>query len=210
MLIPISSYSGEFEIKKSRFIYTALPVSSSEEVKSHIHAKRKEHPKANHVVHAFIIGKEQEVFGMSDDREPKNTAGRPALEVLKGSNITNILVTIVRYFGGTKLGTGGLVKAYGEAAKRAVEAVSVEKLVDKQGFRILLPYPFYNQTKLLLQQHHAELTDEVFETEVTITGIIPEKHIEDIRFHLEEISSGTITIELHPMFPQNHERKQNN
>ena len=101
----------EIEIKKSRFISIAYPVSSLEEVKKRVLETRALHPSATHVVHSAVVGKSGTLYSSSDDREPKNTAGRPSLEVLKGSGITDICVCTVRYFGGTLLGTGGLVKA---------------------------------------------------------------------------------------------------
>src|SRR5690554_2814069 len=115
MRIPISPASAEIEIKRSRFIAIVEPVTDTETMKTLISATRAQHPQANHVVHAAIMGEQGSQFSYSDDHEPKNTAGRPVLEILKGSDITNILLMVVRYFGGTLLGTGGLVKAYGNA-----------------------------------------------------------------------------------------------
>jgi len=129
MLIPLKTVSVEIVIKKSRFIAIATPLDSPEQAKSHILQSRKEHPDASHVIHAYILGKRGDLFSMSDDREPRNTAGRPVLEVLKGSGITNILVIVIRYFGGTKLGTGGLVRAYSAAAKEALSCIPVEELI---------------------------------------------------------------------------------
>ena len=112
MKIPTARAEAEIEVKKSRFIAIAIPANSLEDVKKAVQQVRSEHPDATHVVHAAVIGKAGTIYSSSDDKEPKNTAGRPALEVVKGSGITDIAVCIVRYFGGTLLGTGGLVKAY--------------------------------------------------------------------------------------------------
>ena len=114
MQVLLERAEAEIEIKKSKFIAIALPVKTHDDVRNAVSSIRREHPTANHVVHAAVIGKAGTEYSMSDDREPKNTAGRPALEVLKGSGITDIVICIVRYFGGTLLGTGGLVNAYKE------------------------------------------------------------------------------------------------
>ena len=103
----LETATAEIEIKKSRFISIAYPVESLEEVKEKVIYTRSLHPNATHVVHSAVVGKSGTLCSSSDDREPKNTAGRPSLEVLKGSGITNICVCTVRYFGGTLLGTGG-------------------------------------------------------------------------------------------------------
>ncbi len=196
MKVPTGSCSGAFEVKKSKFLYHALFLSDQEEVKKHIAAARAAHPQADHVVHAYILGKQGDIFGMSDDHEPKHTAGRPVLEVLKGSGITNVLVLIIRYFGGTKLGTGGLVKAYGEAAKQAAAGLSTEPLTEKHRFLLQIPYPLYEQVKLLLAEFHAEVSDERFETEITLEGQIPDDHAELLQHQLQELSAGTVSMEL--------------
>src|SRR5574344_183749 len=96
-----------------------------------LHELKIQYADATHVVHAFVTGTFGEVNGMSDDGEPAGTAGRPVLEVLKGSNITNVLLTVTRYFGGTLLGTGGLVKAYGDCAKLAIEQAHQQNAIEE-------------------------------------------------------------------------------
>ena len=132
MLVPVERAEASIEVKKSKFIAIAIPTKTMEGVKEAVSEVRKEHPDANHVVHAAVIGKAGTMYSSSDDREPKNTAGRPALEVLKGSGVTDVTVAVVRYFGGTLLGTGGLVKAYGDSVK-----VGAGNVVDKEGFLFL-------------------------------------------------------------------------
>ncbi len=195
MLIPKGTSAGELEVKKSRFISQAVAVSSPEEVKHHIARVRSEHPQAHHVVHGYVLGDRGDIFGMSDDHEPKHTAGRPVLEVVKGSGITNVLVLVVRYFGGTKLGTGGLVKAYGESAKLALSNLRTEPLIEKRTCRFIAPYGLYEQAKLLLQKHHGEISDEQFETDVTITAVLPAAQVQELAAELQDLSSGTIVTE---------------
>lgn len=119
----VSEAQAELVVKKSRFIAIARKCTSTQMAKDLVKEVRAQHPKANHVVHAAVIGNE---FSFSDDKEPKNTAGRPAFEVLKGSGVNNICILIVRYFGGTLLGTGGLVHAYSDAAKLVLSKIKTD------------------------------------------------------------------------------------
>ena len=118
----LSEYaSAELEIKKSRFLAEAFPVSSQSEARNLLKAQKERYDDATHVVHGLVLGNAAEILGMSDDGEPAGTAGRPVLDVVKGRGCTNILVTVTRWFGGTLLGTGGLVKAYGDSAKAVLD-----------------------------------------------------------------------------------------
>ena len=114
--ILLNNPSNEIIIKGSRFISEVFSVSSQQEARDRLHEQKLRYSDATHVCHCFIAGLKAETCGMSDDGEPSGTAGRPMLDILKGSGITNILVTVTRYFGGTLLETGGLVKAYGDSS----------------------------------------------------------------------------------------------
>lgn len=179
----------ELIVKKSRFIAIARICNSMAEVKKLVDETRALHPNANHVVHCAVIGNE---FSFSDDREPKGTAGRPALEVLKGSKISNICVLIVRYFGGTLLGTGGLVKAYGDSVKAVLENIVTEELVDKSDFSFIISYDLYENTKRILESLSAELKNEVFESEITISGQLPTDNLSKLRAQLADLSNGKV------------------
>ena len=138
-------FEAEIIVKKSRFIAIAQPITGLDDVKGIVKSIWDEHKDATHVVHAAVAGANGSLFSCSDDREPKNTAGRPALEVLKGSGITDIIVCIVRYFGGIKLGTGGLTVAYKTAAREALEAAEhVERTVDDT-LVVTVPYTGLNE-----------------------------------------------------------------
>ena len=117
MKVLLEESKAEIVIKNSRFISEVFPVETQAQAREKLHEVKQKYFDATHVVHAFSVGLKSETFGMSDDGEPSGTAGRPVLDVLKGSGITNILLTVTRYFGGTLLGTGGLVHAYSESAK---------------------------------------------------------------------------------------------
>ncbi|MDA3940070.1 MAG: YigZ family protein [Spirochaetia bacterium] len=194
MLVPKGRSLESIEIKKSRFISKGMYVASAEEAKEIVKATRNKYPDSSHVVHAFLSGPGSEIFGFSDDREPSGTAGRPVLEVLKGSGITNIIVLVVRYFGGTKLGTGGLVKAYTVAAQRAIEHLAVEELVSKTFFHINLSYELYEQVRKLLKFYSAEIKEPIFDTGVHISGSIPEKNLGDANYSIQDISAGKVKL----------------
>jgi len=194
MLIPLKTVSREIEIKKSRFIAIVSPLTTHEQAKSLISQSRKEHPDASHVVHAYILGKRGDSFSMSDDREPRNTAGRPILEVLKGSGITNILVRVIRYFGGTKLGTGGLVHAYSAAAKEVLSCIPVEELIEKTTCTLIIGYELYEQTKIILSSHHFEILNESFETSITINGKLPKIEFSTASEKITNLSSGRVSL----------------
>ena len=180
---------AETVVKKSRFIAIARICNSIPEVKTLVDQTRALHPGANHVVHAAVIGNQ---FSFSDDREPKNTAGRPAFEVLKGSGISNICVLIVRYFGGTLLGTGGLVKAYGDAVKAVLDGIVTEEYVDKTDFALTVPYDLYETVKRVLTSAGATVLNEDFASEITISGQVPVSSSEKLQSSLSEISNGKI------------------
>ena len=194
MLVPKGRSLETIEIKKSRFISIGMYVSSAEEAKEIVKATRMEYPDSSHVVHAFLSSPTADIFGFSDNREPSGTAGRPVLEVLKGSGITNIIILVVRYFGGTKLGTGGLVKAYTEAAQKAIESLPVEELVAKIHFKIDLNYHMYDQIIKILKLHSAEIVEPVFDTHIHISGSIPEKNLISANKSIQNVSAGKVSL----------------
>ena len=172
MLVICKEETAEIIVKKSRFIAIAKPCTSLSEVKSLITQTRNIYKGADHVVHAAVIS--PDIFSFSDDREPKNTAGRPAFEVLKGSMITRICILIVRFFGGTLLGTGGLVKAYSDATKAVLEKVVVKELVAMKKFSVTIPYDKYDSFKYMLSSFSVSDLKESFDEQVTVSASIPE------------------------------------
>jgi len=188
--VPLESVQTELEVRKSKFLAFAMPCSSLTEAKHMVNTLKAEHPGANHVVHAAVVGEHGDEFSYSDDREPKNTAGRPALEVLKGSGITNVAIYIVRYFGGTLLGTGGLVKAYGESAKNVLEIIRTEELIEKCNFSITTSYNLYEPIKKLLIEANATIVDEQFATDVVIEGTLAITEKDQISSGITELSNG--------------------
>lgn len=196
MRIPSRSATAEIEIKKSRFIALGGRVDSADQAKQELKTAWEAHPQANHIVYAFQVGKRGDIFGLSDDGEPHGTAGRPVLEVLKGSGISNLLIMVVRYFGGTKLGTGGLVKAYTLAAQELLAVLPTEELIQKRRFFIRLPYPLYEPVHKLLQSHGAEIENEEFLTEISLSGNLPQPETDAVQQALLELSAGKLEIEF--------------
>ena len=182
---------AELVVKKSRFISIARMCSSPADVKRIVDETRAQYPDATHVVHAAVMGNQ---FSFSDDHEPKNTAGRPALEVLKGSGITNIIVLIIRYFGGTLLGTGGLVKAYGDSTKLVLDGIKTEELVEKSSFSLTIGYEMYENTKRLLASVAADSIKEDFGTEIVITGTIPVSNKDALASQISDLSNGKRSV----------------
>ncbi len=185
-------FETEFDVKKSRFIAQAFPCRTAVEARQMVKDIRQQHPDATHVVHAGVFGKAGTEFSFSDDREPKNTAGRPMLEVVKGSGITDLLVAI-RYFGGTLLGTGGLVKAYGDCAKLAVDGVPTEELIERTGYEVSVGYHLYEPLKKLLVSLEASL-EEKLDTAVTFSGALPSIHCQKLEADVISMSHGQAHI----------------
>ncbi len=196
MLVPDGSSIHEIIIKKSRFIAETMPAESPEAARLLLKQKRTEHPGAAHVVHAFITGEQRQYMGMSDDGEPSGTSGKPVLEVLKGRGITNIMLTVVRYFGGTKLGTGGLVKAYSEAAAGALDALSTTELIKYRRFTISADYHFFQPLKTIIEDNDCIIDDESFGTGVDIIGRVPEDLALKLASAVTDISSGRAEVLL--------------
>ncbi len=185
---------AEIVVKKSRFIAIALPISSLDEVKTLVREVWQRHPEATHVVHAAVVGDSGSLYSCSDDREPKNTAGRPALEVLKGSGITDIIVCIVRYFGGTLLGTGGLVKAYGDAVREVLRTVETEEIVRRTGFSILTGYEFYDRIRRALPSYDISGLEEDFGEGIRIRGEIAETQKEAFDELFSSLTMGRASL----------------
>ncbi len=184
----------QIEVKKSKFIAYARTCTSLEMAKELVREVRAMHPGANHVVHAAVVGKQGSLFSSSDDKEPKNTAGRPVLEVVKGSGITDICVLVVRYFGGTLLGTGGLVSAYGDSAKGVIALCRTEEQVRKSSFSLLVSYNQYKPVRMLLDSVGAQVDGESFETDVTISGTIASSQERKLSDSLTELTGAQALV----------------
>lgn len=198
MLVLTKPVQFEEIIKGSRFLSELIPCESQAQARDILKAQKEKYADATHVVHAFIVGKNGEVMGMSDDGEPSGTAGRPTLDVIKGRNCTNLIITITRWFGGTLLGTGGLVKAYGNGAKQVLEAAAAqnafEELIEKTDFIFGTDYSLYKLLKNNFVNYQLYNISEDFGTEVTISGQIKADQYNDFASHLLNLSNGKIKL----------------
>lgn len=198
MDVLIKEVQTELVIKNSRFINELFICDSQSSARDLVKAQKEKYQDATHVCHAFVIGENAEVLGMSDAGEPSGTAGRPMLDVLKGSGITNIVLTVTRYFGGTLLGTGGLVKAYGDCAKSAVEKAreenAVEELVDKTDFCFSMDYGLFETIKRQIKDFKLYDVQEEYSDSVTLKGKILTEQFDDFSARIKNLSSGKIQL----------------
>jgi uncharacterized YigZ family protein len=201
-LIPLDAVETEIIVVNSRFITNLAPANSVEEAREFIAAVKKNHPAANHHVPAFVIGHGKSIIThCSDDGEPSGTAGRPALAVLQGSGLGNVVVVVTRYFGGTKLGTGGLVKAYGDAVREVLKEVKVAALLPTTTLMFVTPYRLYDQVVRLIEAHHGQVLDTEFLEEITVNVRFKDEQLESFTNQLSNLSAGqveTIVVEQNP------------
>ena len=196
MLILKSSTPQEMMVKNSRFLSEVIAVSTPDEAREVWHQQKIKYDNGGHIVYAFITGPQGNIAGCSDDGEPSGTAGRPTLEVLKGSNLTNVILNTARWFGGTKLGTGGLVRAYTQAAQLALGAIETRELIPMASCSLQLPYSLYEQVKRIIQEVNFEITNEDFSNVISLVGTLPEKNFEFFSLQIRELSSGAIKVTL--------------
>jgi uncharacterized YigZ family protein len=198
-LIPARRVETEFNDRNSRFITNAAPAFDVAQAQDFIACIRDKYPDANHHVPVYLIGHGHATIAhCSDDGEPSGTAGRPALTVLEGSGLGDIVVVITRYFGGTKLGTGGLVRAYSDSMRLVLEAMPLAKKVVTTTIMYVVPYALFEQSKLLVSNHDGLIIDQIFGADVTMTVRLINKHLDSFKERLVNLTHGRvefITIE---------------
>lgn len=160
---------GIYKDKGSKFIAYAYPVKDEEQVKKWISALKSEHPKARHHCWAFRLTPDRSVFRLNDDGEPSGTAGRPILNTLLSCDITNVVVVVVRYFGGTLLGVPGLIKAYKMATQAAVNAAVVLEKTVNDVYTLRFGYVQLNQVMRVIKENDLTITNQVFDNECLMT-----------------------------------------
>jgi uncharacterized YigZ family protein len=200
--IPAKETRIEIIVVNSRFIATAAPAFSVDEAKAFIVRMREEFADASHHVPAYLIGYGASVTAhCTDAGEPSGTAGRPTLAVLQGSGLGDVVVVVARYFGGTKLGTGGLVRAYTDATKAVLEILPRAEKIATHTVMFSLPYTFFEQARLLVSEHRGQILDEDFAADVTITARFMVDRFEGFQVGLRELARGAVEaliIETNP------------
>jgi uncharacterized YigZ family protein len=197
LLIPAAETRAEIRVANSRFIATIAPVFNVAEAREFVERIRAEFADATHNVPAFVVGHGAAVLAhCNDDGEPAGTAGRPALAVLQGSGLGDAAVVITRYFGGTKLGTGGLVRAYGDAVRAVLAAAPRAAKVATHTVRVRLPYPLFEQGRLLVEEHGGQLLDQRFAAEAEIDARFRVEALPAFQEALGELSHGRVAAEI--------------
>ena len=165
----------EIEVKRSRFIAFAIRVSGNEHAKQALHTLRERYPDASHHCYAFVSGapSNSQGYGCSDDGEPSGTAGKPIFARVHHSGIGELLIVVVRYFGGTKLGTGGLVRAYGDAATAVMEQIETQEYVEQKELEITVPYNREGDVRRAIEKLEGEIIDVAYAEQATIKLRIP-------------------------------------
>ena len=182
------------EIKKSRFICHAKRVYSEEEARDFITAIKKEHYKATHNCSAFIVGERSEIKRTSDDGEPSGTAGVPMLGVLENHNLTNVCVVVTRYFGGIKLGAGGLIRAYAGSVALAVKEIGIIKIREQAGIAIQMSYAQYQEYGNFLREHNLMELETTFTDQIDTIIYVDKEEKENIKSALVEFFNGKVTL----------------
>ena len=182
------------EIKKSRFICHAKRVYSEEEARDFITAIKKEHYKATHNCSAFIVGERSEIKRTSDDGEPSGTAGVPMLGVLENHNLTNVCVVVTRYFGGIKLGAGGLIRAYAGNVAPAVKEIGIIEIKEQAGIQIHMTYAQYQEYGNFLKEHNLIELETNFTDQVDTMIFIDKEKKDGIKADLIEFFNGKVTL----------------
>lgn len=185
---------AEIEIKKSRFICTLKRVATETEAKEFIQSIKKKHHKATHNCSAFVIGEKSEIKRSSDDGEPSGTAGIPMLEVLVKKDLMNVAAVVTRYFGGIKLGSGGLIRAYSHAVSHAIDEIGIVEGKLQQEVFVTIAYPLFDKLQNYLENQQVAIKDMYFTAEVVVTCMIDENNLSIFEKNITERLNGQVTF----------------
>ena len=187
---PAGHGHAEVEIKQSRFIADVWPVEKEEEVWQHLERIRSEHRKASHHVFAFRLTEDDNLQRFSDDGEPGGTAGRPVMEVIRQEEVHQVLVVVTRYFGGTLLGSGGLIRAYSQAAREGIKTAGILVHRLMVPCQISVPYEFSGKAEYFLSGEPCFISNTQYTEEVTYLAHVPVENLEATQMALREMTSG--------------------
>ncbi len=194
--IPAGEAQVELRFKNSRFIGTAGPAPTVEEARAFVGQLRERFLDASHHAYAFAVGFGSSVTcGMSDGGEPAGTAGRPMLAVVQGAGLGDVAVVVSRYFGGTKLGTGGLARAYAGTAQAVLEALPRQEKVERVGARLELPYEFYARCRAAIEELEGRIEGADFGAQVALRVRLRQDRLEEMRRAIRELTAGRVGVE---------------
>lgn len=172
---------NEIDIQKSKFITWLYPVKNEQEAKDYIQLARDTHPKAVHHCYAYVIRQDyQNIENQSDDGEPSKTAGMPMLDILRYENLVNVVAIVTRYFGGIKLGVGGLIRAYGGSVKEAVDLATIKTAILMQGYIIKVSYSLYSMVEYEIKKYGATIININYDEDVEINFYSVDEGIENL------------------------------
>lgn len=183
---------GIYTEKRSKFIAIAIPVRSIDEIKAHLETYQKKYYDARHVCYAYMLGAERKNFRANDNGEPSGTAGKPILGQINSKELTDVLIIVVRYFGGIKLGTSGLIVAYKAAAAEAIAAAEiVERTVDEE-VTVMFEYPFMNDVMRIVKEEGPEILRQSYDMDCSMTLRIRRSLMPKLRSRLEKVETARI------------------
>ena len=185
----------EYEDRKSVFIGQAMPVSNEGEALRFIESVKKRYPDARHHVYAYVL-RENSIMRFTDDHEPQGTAGMPVLDIIRKNGCTDVVIVVTRYFGGTLLGTGGLVRAYTAAALGALEGAEIIRYDIYTTLEIFVGYSDYGKITTILSDHGFRVEDTTYDTGVNICGSIIKSNLDNLCKALTEASAGRIEPQI--------------
>ena len=180
---------GYYTEKRSRFLSFALPVRTPDEVKTQLDIYRKKYYDARHVCWAYMLGPDRTTFRANDDGEPSSTAGKPILGQINSNNLTDILIIVVRYFGGIELGTSGLIVAYRTAAAEAIAAARIEERTVDETITITFEYPHLNSVMRIVKEDKPDVLTQSFELTCEMTLRIRQSRMDTLRNRLLKVDS---------------------
>ena len=183
---------GIYTEKRSKFIAIAIPVHTVEEIKQHLDIYQKKYYDARHVCYAYMLGHERKDFRANDNGEPSGTAGKPILGQINSNGLTDILIVVVRYFGGIKLGTSGVIVAYKAAAAEAIaNATIIEKTVDDE-IAVAFEYPFMNDVMRIVKEEEPEILEQSYDMDCLMKLRIRRSMMGKLRARLEKVETARI------------------
>lgn len=183
---------GIYTEKRSKFIAIAIPVHTVEEIKQHLDIYQKKYYDARHVCYAYMLGHERKDFRANDNGEPSGTAGKPILGQINSNGLTDILIVVVRYFGGIKLGTSGLIVAYKAAAAEAIaNATIIEKTVDDE-IAVAFEYPFMNDVMRIVKEEEPEILEQSYDMDCLMKLRVRRSMMGKLRARLEKVETARI------------------